>query len=306
MPRKFPCPAPDHVPECFGDHHRESDPRCRACNAQVACASSTAAFAKVHSLAERVVEFQAALTDAQPESFGTAYARVYRDTFGRPWRRNDRHAALFDRLAALCRKHAIDPATYIAGNMWAMQAWVKAFPHIGFQPTHLSGDKAWRRYHAYVRHLDRSLRHARHDPLAGRTAAAKARLALYVGEMSVAEEFVARFLAGEGSDWSTSVTATEPNETWRSVQPYLAGGSDDEFHRLSNLFGSGLAREREFATLRSAAYLAELYQSGLASRVGFSTFDWSSFARLVERVVHVKPRSTAPALADVEGVSWPR
>ena len=304
MSRKFPSPS-SCAPACFGDRYLASDPTCRTCPAREPCADSTAAFAETHSLTERLAEFQLALTDERPESFTSTYARVYRETFGRPCRMSRRHAALFDRCVELCQKNAIDPATYIAGNMWAMRKWVESNPRIGFQPTHLSGENAWRRYHAYTRHLDRTLRHAKHNPLAGRTDAAKARLAVFVGELRVAEEFVAHFLSRNGAAWPDAIAEADPNVTWRSAQSYsTGGGSDDEFHRLSRLFGSKLARECEFATLRAAAYLAESYQRGLADRIGYSQFDWHSFARLVRRLVNVKPARVSE-LADVEGVTWP-
>jgi len=302
---KTPAPAPDSVPVCFGDRFLEPDPRCRACGVRAVCAKRTAALNRHRSLAERLAE--AAPKPDRPESFALTYARVYRETFGRPWRESRGAERVFDRCVEVCRAHGIDHETYIAGNMWALQPWVKNNPRIGFQPTHLSGEKAWRRYHAYVRHLERRLRHAKHGVLTGRTDAARVRDALYVGELSVAEEYVSRFVSGSKCPWSEAIESADPNVTWRSAQPYLTGGGrTDEFHRISALFGRNeLVHELEYATLRAAVYLAETYQTGLSTRVGFMRFDWTSFARLVRRITRVKPESEALDLASVKGVTWP-
>lgn len=268
------------------------------------CSKRTAALSRHRSLAERLAA--AAPKPDDPESFAATYARIYRETFGRPWRPHKRAEVIFDRCVEVCRANGIEPETYIAGNMWAMRAWAEANPRIGFQPTHLSGDKAWRRYHAYVGHLSRSLQHARHHALSGRTDAARARSALYAGELSVAEEFVSRFVSGKPCPWSEAIEHGDPNVTWRSVQPYLAGGGrDDEFHRVRTLFGHSLLREQEYATLRVAVYLAESYRTGLSARIGFTRFDWTSFARLIVRLQHTAPAKPVADLVGVKGVTWP-
>lgn len=303
---KTPVPAPDSVPACFGDRFIEPDARCRACAVRLLCAKRTTALSRHRSLAERLAD--ATPSPDREESFATTYARVYRETFGRPWRpwQPKKADAIFDRVSELCRAHGIDAETYIAGNMWALRQWVTANPRIGFQPMHLSGDKAWRRYHAYVRQLARRLRHARHNALSGRTEAARIRDALYVGELMVAEEFVSRFVSQTTCSWAAAIEYAEPNATWRSMQPYLvSGGRDDEFHRVKTVFGSNFLREQEYATMRAAVYLAESYQTGLSTRIGFTRFDWTSFARLVARLQRVAPVETDVDLVGVKGVAWP-
>lgn len=237
------------------------------------------------------------------EPVEVVYARLYREHFGRAPRFSDpvRMKPAFEKLQALCADGAIDPETYIAGNMWALQRWVKANPRIGFQPSHLSGENALRRYHAYLGNISRRLRHARHEGTHGHTNAGALRCDLFLGELDVGEEFVATYLLDRSKDLAAAVKRALPNSTWREVQAGRAPG----YHRACSAFGTKqLAVEREFARLRAAYSIAERYRPGLSDRIGFTRFTWVSFARLIHRLVGgPKPRESFD-FDDVPGVAW--
>lgn len=207
----------------------------------------------------------------------------------------------FDKLRTLCADGAIDLETYIAGNIWALKAWALANPRIGFQPSHLSGENALRRYHAYLGNISRRLRHARHEGTHGHTTAGAIRRDLFLGELDVGEEFVAEFLRSKSTDLDAAIKAAQPNATWREVTTGKAPG----YHVACSALGTGaLAKEREFARLRAAYSIAERYRPGLADSISFTRFSWESFARLIRRLVAVPKARADFDFEDVPGVAW--
>jgi hypothetical protein len=185
--------------------------------------------------------------------------------------------------------------------MWALKRWALANPRIGFQPSHLSGENALRRYHAYLGNISRRLRHARHEGTHGHTTAGAIRRDLFLGELDVGEEFVAEHLRTKSLDFDAAIEAAQPNATWRDVQAGKAPG----YHRACSALGTGaLANEREFARLRAAHSIAERYQFGLADSIGFTRFTWPAFARLMRELVGSnKPRNDFD-FDNVPGVAW--
>lgn len=302
MARKHPVPSPDEVPSCFGSRFREADPRCVACHARAECSRHTAAWSEQRSLSEHVADLASSLTSAEPESAEAVYTRLFRETFGKkPFIDHERHRSTIARVAKSCADQGIDLETYIAGNLWAMKRWAEANPRIGFQPTHLSGENALRRYHAYLGRLSRRFRHAKHEATAGESPASFLRRQLFLGEYAVAEHFVAAYVASGEADWKAAVLGADPNQHWLALEER----DRSAYQRACGLFGtSQYRREREFARLRAAAALAETYQHGLADRIGFTSFEWADFAKLVRRIVGAPKPTSAPDLAEVPGVAW--
>lgn len=254
----------------------------------------------MRSLSERVADL-AALAPSASESIDVIYTRLFREAFGRKPFIASRQRTVLERVERDCAANGTDVETHIAGNLWAMSRWVAANPRIGFQPMHLCGENALRRYHAYLGRLARRFRHARHDGSTGETPAANLRRQLFLGEYSVGEEFTARFMQDGCADWDGCVRDADPNRDWLALER----GKESHYHRACNLFGAPQLRvEREYARLRAAAAIAETYQHGLADRIGFTHFTWQSFAELVRRVVEPREKSRVTELAEVEGLAW--
>jgi len=255
------------------------------------------------SLSERVAQLSLELGRQEGEPIEVIYSRLYREHFGRVARLSEdaRMKAVFEKVRALCADGAIDPETYIAGNMWALGPWAKANPRIGFQPNHLCGENALRRYHAYLGRISRRFRNAKHTANHAHTNAGALRTALLLGEMDVGEEFVAQYRMTRSTDLDKAIDRADPNPFWRQVHARTSPG----YHVACSAFGTGaVVRELTFAQLRAAAAIADQYQHGLADRIGFREFTWTEFAKLIRRVIGpVAPRKSFD-LEGVPGVLW--
>jgi len=305
MVEKRPVPAPDEVPACFGDRHLDADPKCEACPVEPKCIESTERWAKHPSIAERLHALEASIDEAdEDETVEEAYARLYQEFFGRKPRlgKSVQHARAFERVRELTSSGDIDASTYIAGNMWAMRDYADKLPY-GFQPSMLSGEKALRRYHAYLGHLRRRYRHGRHSGKNTHTERGRLRRQLFEAEHEIAEWFVAGRIDGGDGTWDEAVDYVNPGPEWRAANGNRGGAT---YHKLCAVFGTkGLARERELATLRAACAIAEQHQHRLADRIGASAFDWPAFARLLQRILP-KPEPVASAdLSEIPGRTWP-
>lgn len=301
---KHPIASPDELPSCFGDRYAATDTRCRRCPARDECARHTAAWSRTPSLSEHIAQLAKSRHAGEagaPETPEALYVRLCREATGQtPRLVTDRQRAVFTAVVKSCAEQGIDLATYIAGNIWALRRWLATHTRIGFQPTLLSGENALRRYHAYLGHLSRHFKRARHGANVGETPAATFRRQLFLGEFAFGEAFVAQFLAFGEATVASAIEEADPNEKWLGLETQRKSA----YHAACVLFGAkGLKLERECARLNAAAAVAETYQHGLADRIGFTEFTWLGLARLIKRLVPTRTRERVE-LSDVEGAVW--
>jgi hypothetical protein len=299
--KKSPVPSPDGVPPCFGVQHDERDPGCKRCPVVAHCAPIAAGWGR--SLSEALAEVEARLFSTPTnELIEETYDRLYRDIFGRRSRRNgDRYHDLFGRVVALCGREEIDVATYIAGNMWAMKPWVDKNP-VGFQPSHLSGERALKRYYAYFGRQKRRFRQQHHTGRTSGTLAADIRQNFAIGEYAVGLEYARAFIADGVDDWMAAVNEARPNADWLAID---VGCSGRRNHELRVVFGHRRLQEEKIrAELYAACAIAELYEHGLQHRIGLGTaFDWPSFAALLARLFPLPGDIVSPVVG-MTGVEW--
>lgn len=303
MAIKFPAPISD-APACFGDRYLSRDTRCARCAFKPGCEKLTAAWAEKRSLSELLAEAEVTLDDVRDgESVEETYTRLHQEFFGRRPRHgaSARHAKAFETVRNLPPE--IDRETYIAGNMWAMQAFAKESPY-GFQPMMLSGERAMRRYHAYLGQMRRRFRHGRHTAKTSHTERGRLRRELFETEHEIAEWFVSARVAGKQTTWSDAVSYVNPGAVWTAAHK---GGPVDTYHRLCSVFGTqAVPREAVYATLRVACAIAEQYEHRLADRIGVRVFDWPAFADLVARILPSQNDDVVACdLVGVEGRTWP-
>lgn len=308
---RSPVPNAAAIPTCFGTQHDPADLNCRSCPHQSKCKVSTASWNKIHSLSEVLAAHERSLEapatdEARPED---TYDRLHREIFGRKSHRKDsyqnRHT--FSKLLAFCLGQEVDLATYVAANMLSWQPWMQRYKSRAFRPTWLLGDKAKRTYHAYLARSNRRYNRGRLSVYEGTafehsSFIAELRRRLYLGEWDAAEDFVAAFVTWGRASWEDSVQRTEPCLEWRALQ---RGSGDPYYHDLCVRIGTtALQGERQFATLRVAADLAEKYQYGLSDRIGFRHFSWQSFAELIGRLFPRIERRCVPDLSGISGAEW--
>lgn len=302
MAEKHPVPAPDAVPVCFGDRYLDADSKCERCAVRTECHDLTASWGELHSLSELLFAAEREIdTQRDRETVEDTYRRLYRDFFGRAPRHGQSvmHERGFDAVKAL--PDDVDRETYIAGNMWAMRDFANA-SRFGFQPMMLSGERAMRRYHAYLGRLRRRYRCGKHTSNNTSNELGKVRRQLFEGEHAVAEWFVAGRVAGRVERWEDAVAYVSPSDVWTAAHGY---GPKRTYHRLCTTVGTRrLAAECAYATLRAASAIAEQYQHRLADRIGVRGFDWGAFADLIQTTVQPRAGGDAPDLTEVSGKAW--
>lgn len=307
---KHPVPSPDVVPACFAFEHDARSAACRRCEVREQCVPTTERWRREQTLARAVAELEQSLAVADTigqEPIEQTYDRIHREVFGRPSRRRDseRNRAAFSAVLAHCLREDYDVATYIAGGMWAMRPWVDNNPRIGFQPQHLLGEKAERRYHAYRGQQQRRYRRQRIDAAkTSTTGAGELRRQLYLGEFAVAEVYVTSRVAGERHTWEDA--QLEVRETipalWSAA--YAPTKHPDQYAKLALAFGAyGVNKELLLARLRAARDIANAYRPGLADQIGFRAFRWEALADLLARMFPVQDRPNLD-LSDVPGAQW--
>ena len=309
MEDKQPIPSPDGVPTCFGVQFDERDLNCtKRCELHAHCAPRSSAWASRRSLTELYAHRLAQLDAPQEaESLEAIYDRLHRDIFGKRSRRTDteRNEEIFARLFGYFQREDIDPATYVAGNMWAMKPWVEKNQRIGFQPTHLSGEKALRRYFAYRGKQSRRFRQQRHTGDTSGTIHGDIRQALYLGEYDVAEEYVKSYVAGT-DDWDAAIAEARPNDDWLAAETLGKARHRRRYHELCVALGTQrLREEKALVRLKAACDIAEHFEHDLAHRIGvFGAFTWEAFASLLTRLFPIDGASDSLSLAEVTGAVW--
>lgn len=309
MNSKQPLPSPDGVPACFGVQFDSRDLHCtKRCELLAQCRVRSNAWRSRVSLTELAAAKRAELEAPVVETLEAIYDRLHRDIFGKRSRRTDteRNSHVFTRLFSYFQSESIDPATYIAGNMWAMKPWVEANARIGFQPTHLSGDKALKRYFAYRGKQSRRFRQQRHTGDTSGTIRGDVRQALYLGEYDVAEEYVRTVISYDRDDWQRAIIEAEPNADWMAAETRGKSKHRRRYHELCASLGTQrLREEKELATLEAACALAEHFEHDLAHRLGVTgLFSWLEFAGLIARLYPITPVGDSVSLTEVAGVSW--
>jgi hypothetical protein len=271
------------------------------------CAPRAQRWREKRSLSELLADADARLRHARSdETLQEIYDRLHREIFGTISRRSSSEANedLFARLFAFLRREEIDLATYVAGNMWAMKPWVESNPRIGFQPNHLSGERALRRYYAYLGRQRRRFRQQRHTGETGGTLTANIRQQIFLGEYAVGLEYVRTYVAEGDASWAAAIEEAQPSADWRAVECGPSGGK--RYHELCTIFGTHrLSAEKQRATLKAACVVAESYEHDLSHRVGVrGAFTWADFAVLIARLYPLDTPSDTLSLAEVQGVAW--
>lgn len=305
--KKTPVPSPDGVPRCFGVEYDLKDPRCKRCAVQAPCKPVAVRWGTRRSLTEQVAVLVATNSVTRTETLPEIYDRLHREVLGLRSRRtmSVNNADVFDRVAAFLLVHDMDAVTYIAGNMWAMKPWVEKNKHIGFQPTHLQGDNAMRRYHAYLGKQTRRFRQQRHTGQTSGTLLADLRQSLYLGEFDVAMDYVQAYVADGSADWQTSIKNVQPGLDWLAVETQGAGRRAKRFSELSSRFGAfRLRTEKNLVCLQAACAIAESYSHDLAHRIGARPFTWESFAKLIARLYPKIVNTVFTDIDEVEGAVW--
>ena len=300
---KSPASDPD-VPYCFGARYDYRDSECLACHVASECQTRTAFWAQRQSVAEMLAEQEVVLQEAvQPScSPEKVFSQLSREFFGRPvTRMRDANRTALARTYAMCLREDIDFPTYVAGNMWALRAFIedKGFP---FQATMLSGEKAMTRYHAYMKHRSRKYRAGCHHSSERESLMGEFRRNLYTGEHAVAEEYVSWFVFCGEHAWDRAVRRVRPNRTWKD-----AATRRGKWHAACEAFGKDRARqEKDFATLRAAAAVLESYAHGLSYRVSAQLGEhlWPRLAELIARLFPTQRRDYV-SLPEISGTQWP-
>jgi len=276
------------VPRCFGVEYDEKDLGCRRCSVVAQCTPVAVSWRSRLSITELANGLERTLTSPRKtETLQQLYDRLHREIFGTRSRRTmsarneDAFASIANRLIVL----DIDPATYVAGNMWAMKPWVENNEHIGFQPTHLNGERAERRYHAYKGRQTRRFGQQRHTGNTSGTLIADLRQRLFLGEFDVGLAFVRAFVADGAADWQAAIEEAQPNPEWLAVESEGSGRRAKRYAELSAAVGAlKLRGEKQLAQLRAACAVAESYEHDLAHRIGARPFSWTSLAELLSRL----------------------
>lgn len=295
MTAREPVVGTVEVPYCFGLHHELGASRCRTCDYATECAEIVARWEPRLSLARAVCECEQSLETASSASVEDIYARVYREFFGRLPRHGAStvHKRAFDYVREVTADGSVDVETYIAGNMWALQEFASKNRY-GFQPMMLQGERAMRRYSAYLGRLARRYRHAKHSGHTTGTERGDMRRMLFESEHEVGEWYTASVVAGRAVTFEQAIEHVAPSDVWIALQ---SKGQSKAYARACLIFGSAnVQAEKRLASLRAAEAVANSYESGLADRVGVQRFDWHSFALLVKRLIApvMVERATAP------------
>lgn len=305
--KKTPVPSPDGVPRCFGVEFDSKDLGCKRCVVHVQCEPVAVRWGTRRSLTEQVAVLEATITTTRPETLPEIYDRLHREILGKRSRRtlSSRNADVFDRVAAYLLAHSMDAATYIAGNMWAMKPWVENNPDIGFQPSHLQGDNAMRRYHAYLGKQSRRFRQQRHTGETSGTLLADLRQRLYLGEFDVASAYVQAYVADGSADWDAAITEAKPGLDWLAVESQGEGRRAARYSDLSAQCGAfRLRTEKNLTRLQAACAVAQSYEHDLAHRIGARPFTWESFAQLIAYHYPIPLDTVSEDLDGVVGSVW--
>jgi hypothetical protein len=308
--KKHPVPSPDEVPRCFGVEYDEQDLGCRRCEVVEVCKPRALQWHARLSIAELASGLESTFTAQREETLQQIYDRLHREIFGTRSRRtlSARNQDAFARVTSHLIAQDIDPATFVAGNMWAMKPWVEKNEHIGFQPTHLQGEKADRRYHAYKGHQSRRFRQQRHTGQTSGTLVADLRQNLFLAEFEVGLAYVRAFVADGVDDWQAAIEEAQPNPDWLAVVTEGSGRRAKRYAELSAAVGAlRLRGERQLAQLRAACAVAESYEHDLAHRVGARPFSWRGLAELLARLFPVEDENRdimSRSESAVDGLVW--
>ena len=276
---------------------------------QAQCAPVALQWRGHHSLTEQLAGLEAVIAAPREETLQQIYDRLHREILGTRSRRtlSNRNQDAFARVATLLIARAYDPPTFVAGNMWAMKPWVEKHPEIGFQPTHLQGEKAERRYFAYRGRQARRFRQQRHTGETSGTLLADLRQQLYLGEFDVGLAYVRAYVADGSADWQEAIVEAKPGLDWIAVESQGQGRQARRFAELGTSFGElRLRTEKQIAEFKAACAVAESYEHDLAHRVGAGPrLSWPSFAELIARLYPLPALDTVSSgLKGLEGVLW--
>jgi len=260
------------------------------------------------SLPEQIAELEETIAAPRDETIQEIYDRLHREILGTRSRRtrSARNSDSFVAVESYLLAHDIDVATYIAGNMWAMKPWVEKNREIGFQPLHLQGENALRRYYAYQGKQSRRFRQQRHTGQTSGTLLADLRQNLYLAEFEVGLAYVRAYVADGAADWQEAIAEAKPCMEWLAVEAQGQGRRAKLFAELSAQFGSlRLRTEKNLVRMKAACAVAESYEHDLAFRIGARPFTWDSLAQLLARLFPLSILDPASSdLRGVEGVRW--
>jgi len=301
---KTPVPSPDGVPPCFGVQYDDDDLGCKRCPVVETCAPFAVSWGDRRSLSSALADLDTRLAAPTEQNIEAVYDRLHRDIFGRRSTRkaSDANHHLFSVVDAWCLREGVDATTYIAGNMWAMKPWVEKNSGVGFQPNHLSGDKAARRYHAYANRQRRRFSQRRHTGETSGVLTSDIRQNFVLGEYVVGLEYVRTFIADGDADWNAAIEEAQPPADWIALEVETNGKRN---HELRAIFGTlRLRDEKTRAELRAACDVAEQYEHDLQHSLGLGhMFDWRSFAELLARLYPLNGDTVSP-ISGVSGMEW--
>lgn len=305
--KKTPVPSPDGVPRCFGVEFDSKDLGCRACAVQSRCVPIATQWRARRSLTEQIAQLTTTVAAPREESIQQTYDRLHREILGTRSRRTltARNEDAFAQVTSHLIAQGHDAATFIAGNMWAMKPWVEKNQDIGFQPVHLQGENAERRYFAYLGKQSRRFRQQRHTGQTSGTLLADIRQKLYLAEFEVGMAYVRAYVDDGAADWQEAIVEAKPCMEWLAVESQGQGRRANGFAELNSQFGAlRLRTEKNLVRLQAAAAVAESYEHDLSHRIGARPFEWESFARLLARLFPILDTVSSADLRGVEGVAW--
>lgn len=277
---------------------------------RVQCAPVAVRWGTRRSLTEQIAELESTIAAPHDETIQEIYDRLHREILGTRSRRTHsaRNADSFVAVAASLLAHDIDVETYIAGNMWAMKPWVDKNREIGFQPVHLQGERARRRYYAYKGKQSRRFRQQRHTGQTSGTLLADLRQKLFLAEFGVGLAYVRAYVADGEAEWQEAIVESKPGLEWLAVEAQGEGRRAKLYAEMNARFGSLRLRiEKNLVRLKAACTVAESYQHGLAHRIGARPFTWESLAQLLARLFPLPDLGldiVSRDLRGIEGVSW--
>lgn len=304
IPRQ-PVPWPSNLPTCYGVRHDYANRRCEACPVEMRCAPISAQWGTHESLAAHVVASDAVLEAALTQAGRTAddpvarYVALHVKHFGRhpdgsvgsggQARIRTAVAKAVERSAAA----GLDFAAYVEAQMHVFRYW-KSSPRAApwlrhqrrFPLTWISGPGAVGRYWQTLRADFRKYRRAHVDAEDLWTAVGRLRLALWATEAAVVEDFVTHWRLEGTATWAAAVARVAPPLDWRALEGQ--GDAPDTATRqrwgvLHSRWGLAVCRVlKQDAQLHAAQALADRWQQGLSTRIGFRPpWSWPSFARLL-------------------------
>jgi hypothetical protein len=329
IPRQ-PVPWPTDVPTCYGVQHDAATARCQACVMAPLCAPATVGWAAHTTLAAHVVASDAVLETALTHAGRDAedpvvlYAALYRKHFG-TYPRHYRGAHVGPRLRValakaiqICTTARIPLADFLEAQMHVFRhvrdsrrvqaAWIRTCGQ--FPVNWIGGPGALGRYRETLHADFRKYRRAHVDAEDLWTAVGRLRLALWATESAVVEDFVTHWRLEGTATWEAAVGRVAPALDWRALE-YQGDAPDSATRQRWGAWHTrvGLAVCRVLkrdAQLHAAQALADRWQQGLSTRIGFRLpWSWPSFARLLTHLCGGARTAPLPTtLAGVGGRWW--